>query len=35
MPNTALLFTVELVGIKPEAKTPEAAKPPETKVPEK
>jgi len=36
MPNSTLIFEVELVTIKPaEAKGPEAVKPPETKTPKK
>jgi FKBP-type peptidyl-prolyl cis-trans isomerase len=36
MPNSTLIFEVELVAIKPaEAKGPEAVKPPETKTPKK
>jgi FKBP-type peptidyl-prolyl cis-trans isomerase len=36
MPNSALIFEVELMAIKPgEAKGPEAVKPPETKTPKK
>jgi FKBP-type peptidyl-prolyl cis-trans isomerase len=36
MPNSTLIFEVELVTIKPgEAKAPEAVKPPETKTPKK